>query len=179
MEGKNEVTIQEVETLGLDKKYFQIQPQEGESAAQFMVRKLRELGIEPKDVVVRRFSNKRVLDALFIGTDRVSGGIINFQERRMPSLSRHGPRYEYQEELMKKHKLSNDQVLWGLPVSSESPEEIFEHLYKNSAEDAISIYRKGDLRPLVQSSFWTFRGNSQQALIAVFANQALTKLPKK
>lgn len=178
MDSKTEITVEDVETLGLNKKYFEIQPQEGESDPQFMVRTIRALGVDPSQIVVRRLSRGRVPNTLFIGTDRVSLGITSETENEKPWTSKHGPRYEYQEIIMKDKALNNSQVLWGLKTDPQKPEDVFEHLYRNPEEDAISVYRVEDLEVL-NGSFLSFKGNPQKALIAVFANLPLKDIPKQ
>jgi len=119
------------------------------------------------DFAARFFGNERVLNMLLSGTDRVTR-IISVD----PAFDSHRPMYEEQIQIIQKRGLKASDVIWALHTKAgDLAQTINDNLVDGQS---VAIYEPEQLERL-DTSFYSFKGNAQDALLGVFGHKDLFK----
>lgn len=163
MEDKSKLTPDFLRRMGCDRKYHLLST--AIKAGEQVLEALGQVDQGKTEFVCRFFSNERLLDMLFLGTDRVPS-VISID----PELDKHRPMWKEQIEIMRKQGLTASDVIWGLYTTRDDlAQTIDEHLEGNQS---VAVYDPNQLEKL-DTSFYRFKGSAQDALLGVFGYEEL------
>jgi len=165
MEDKTRITPDLLRSMGYDKKYHSLGADT--DAGEQVLKAMEQISQGRTEFICRFFSDERLLDMLLSGTDRVTS-IISAD----PALDKHKPMWEKQIEIMRQRGLKASDVIWGLHIDRDDLAQTINERLEDS--QSVAVYDPDQLEKL-DTSFYSFKGGAQNALLGVFGHKELFK----